>query len=62
LHPEVGFSLAVAHTNSPQSGKRVAEKIEERLGKNVALIMNASPAFDVHAGPGAVGILILKTT
>ena len=59
---EFGVTLAVAHTNSPQSGKRVAEKIEERFGKKATLVMNASPALGVHAGPGAVGIAVLKRT
>lgn len=68
-HPEVDlnkmakeksrFSVAVAHTNAPQSGKRISEKIEERLGQRVVMTMNASPVLGAHAGPGAVGIAFL---
>ena len=57
---EVGFSMAVAHTNAPQLGNRVAEKIRETLGMKVAMVMNASPVLGVHAGPGAIGVAILK--
>lgn len=57
---KAGFSVAVAHTNAPRLGKKVAEKIKERLGKEVVMVMNASPALGAHAGPGAVGIAILK--
>lgn len=59
-HPEVSFSLAVAHTNAPQLGKRIAEKIKEKLGKEVTLVKNASPVLGAHAGPGAVGIALLE--
>ncbi len=57
---EMSFLLAVAHTNAPELGKRIAEKIKERLDKEVTLVMNASPALGVHAGPGAIGIGFLK--
>lgn len=57
---DVGFSMAVAHTNAPQLGNRVAEKIRETLGMKVAMVMNASPVLGVHAGPGAIGVAILK--
>jgi len=57
---DVGFSMAVAHTNAPQLGNRVAEKIRETLGMKVAMVMNTSPVLGVHADPGAIGIAILK--
>jgi DegV family protein with EDD domain len=57
---EKKFSIAVAHTNSPQSGNEIAEKIKEKLGKDVTMVMNASPVLGVHAGPGVVGIAFLK--
>lgn len=57
---EPAFSAAVAHTNSPLSGERVAKKINERLKIKVTMVMNASPALGVHAGPGAIGIALHK--
>jgi len=54
------FSTAVAHTNAPQLGKEIAEMIKEKLGKEVAMVMNASPVLGVHAGPGVVGVAFLK--
>jgi len=54
------FSTAVAHTNAPLSGKGIAERMREKLGKEVTMVMNASPALGAHAGPGAVGIAFLK--
>ena len=59
-HPKVSFFIAVAHTNAPQLGREVAEKIKEKLGKEVTLLMNASPVLGAHAGPGAVGIALLE--
>lgn len=58
---EVGLSMAVAHTNAPQLGKRVAERIKKSLEQEVVMTMNASPVLGAHAGAGAVGIAFLKT-
>jgi DegV family protein with EDD domain len=60
IHPEPSYSFAVAHTNAPESGKRIAEKIKEVMGQEVSLVMNASPVLGAHAGPGAVGIALLE--
>lgn len=57
---EAEFFIAVVHSNAPELGKRVAEKLKETLGKEVAMVMNASPVLGAHAGPGAVAIAILK--
>jgi DegV family protein with EDD domain len=54
------ISTAVAHTNALHLGIGIAKKIKERLGKEVTMVMNASPALGVHAGPGVVGIAFLK--
>ncbi|UCC41296.1 MAG: DegV family EDD domain-containing protein [Candidatus Aminicenantes bacterium] len=59
-HPEVSFSIAVAHTNALELGKRIAERIKETMGQEVSLIMNASPVLGAHAGPGAVGVALLE--
>ena len=53
-------STAVAHTNAPHAGKRLAEKICDVLGEKPALVMNASPVLGAHAGIGAFGIAIMK--
>ena len=58
---EARFSVAVAHTNAPQVGKKIAEKIRQRLRTEVAMVMNASPALGVHAGPGVIGIGVVKS-
>jgi DegV family protein with EDD domain len=57
---EMQFSTSVAHTNAPQSGREIAERIRIRLGKEVTMVMNASPVLGVHAGPGVVGIAFMK--
>lgn len=54
------FSVAVAHTNAPLLGQRVAERIREELGKQPVMVQNASPVLGAHGGPGVVGIAILK--
>jgi hypothetical protein len=51
---------AVAHTNVLHLGMGLAKRIKERLGKEVTMVMNASPVLGVHAGPGVVGIAFLK--
>jgi DegV family protein with EDD domain len=56
----VEFSTAVAHTNAPHLGREIAERIRESLGKEVVMVMNASPVLGVHAGPGVVGIAFMK--
>lgn len=53
-----GFSIAVAHTNAPDTADRIAQNINKTLGQDVALVTNASPALGVHAGPGAFGIAV----
>jgi len=53
------FSTAVAHTNAPHLGMGIAERIREKLGNEVVMVMNASPVLGVHAGPGVVGIAFL---
>jgi DegV family protein with EDD domain len=60
IHPEASYSFAVAHTNAPELGKKIAGKIKEVMGQEVSLVMNASPVLGAHAGPGAVGIALLE--
>jgi DegV family protein with EDD domain len=52
------FSVAVAHTNAPHIGNRLAQKVEDGLRQKVEMILNASPALGAHAGPGAFGIAV----
>jgi len=59
---EAVFSVAVAHTNAPQLGKKAADRIEEELKTEVTMVMNVSPALGVHGGPGVIGIGVLKTS
>ena len=56
----IEISTAVAHTNALHLGMGIAKRIKERLGKEVTMVMNASPVLGVHAGPGVVGIAFLK--
>jgi DegV family protein with EDD domain len=52
------FSLAVAHTNAPEIGARIAQEITTVFGQEAELVMNASPALGAHAGPRAFGIAV----
>ncbi len=54
------ISTAVAHTNAHHLGIGLANRIKKRLGKEVTMVMNASPVLGVHAGPGVVGLAFLK--
>lgn len=54
------FSVAVVHSNAPQLGNRVAEKIKILLGIEAAMVMNACPGLGAHIGPGAVAVAILR--
>ncbi len=56
------FSVAVAHTNAPDIGHRLAERIQDLIGQKVEMVMNASPALGAHAGPGAFGMAVLTKT
>ncbi|MDH4218544.1 MAG: DegV family EDD domain-containing protein [Candidatus Aminicenantes bacterium] len=55
----VEFSVAVAHTNAPEIGRRLALTIQNLIGQKVEMVMNASPALGAHAGPGAFGVAVL---
>ncbi len=50
------FEIAVAHTNAPEIGKRIAEKVKSIFGEDAVMVLNASPVLGAHAGPGAFGI------
>ena len=53
----------VMHTNAPELGETVAEKLRSRLnGAEPALltVWEAGPAIAVHAGPGAVGVFVAR--
>jgi DegV family protein with EDD domain len=52
------FSIAVAHTNAPEKGTRISEKIKKIFGLDEVLVMNASPVLGAHAGPGAFGVAV----
>ncbi len=55
------FSVAIAHTNAPEIGARIAQKIAAVFGQEAELVMNASPALGAHAGPRAFGIAVYKS-
>jgi fatty acid-binding protein DegV len=52
------FSIAVAHTNAPDIGNRISQRIKQVFEREVVLAMNASPALGAHSGPGAFGVAI----
>lgn len=52
------LSIAVAHTNAPEIGNRILQRIKQDFSPETVLMMNASPALGAHAGPGAYGIAI----
>jgi DegV family protein with EDD domain len=53
-----GFTIAVAHTNAPDIGNRISERIKRAFALKNVMVMNASPVLGAHAGPGAYGIAI----
>jgi DegV family protein with EDD domain len=52
------FCIAVAHTNAPDTGKRISRRIKKEFNLESVMMMNASPVLGAHAGPGAYGIAI----
>jgi len=60
-HENQGFLTAVAHVNALESGKKIAERIKQETKKIPVMIMNASPALGAHAGPGTIGVAVLKS-
>jgi len=60
-HEKQGFLTAVAHVNALDSGKRVGEKIRQKTNENPVMIINASPVLGAHAGPGTIGVAVLKS-
>lgn len=51
---------AVAHVNSLDSGKRMEKKIQQKIKNKPVMTMNASPVLGAHAGPGTIGVAVLK--
>lgn len=56
-----GFLTAVAHVNALASGKRIAERIKQETKKVPVMVMNAAPVLGAHAGPGTIGVAVLKS-
>ncbi|MBD3413206.1 MAG: DegV family EDD domain-containing protein [Candidatus Aminicenantes bacterium] len=52
---------AVAHVNALESGKRIEQKIKQREGHGPVMVMNASPVLGAHAGPGTIGVAVLRS-
>ena len=50
------FAIAVAHTNAPHTGNRIAKRIKSIFREDAVMVLNASPVLGAHAGPGAFGI------
>ncbi|MFW6124081.1 MAG: DegV family protein [Acidobacteriota bacterium] len=55
------FITAVAHVNARDSGERIKKKITQRVRKNPVMVMSASPVLGAHAGPGTIGVAVLRT-
>jgi hypothetical protein len=54
------FLTAVAHVNAQDSGERIKEKIKQKIGREPVMVMNASPVLGAHAGPGTIGVAVLR--
>jgi DegV family protein with EDD domain len=48
--------FAVAHTNAPEKAAWFSERIKREFKVTDIMLVNASPAIGVHAGPGAAGV------
>lgn len=48
--------IAIAHTNAPDTGNRIAERTKIIFRQDAVMVLNASPVLGAHAGPGAFGI------
>ena len=53
-----GLSIAVAHTNAPDIGECISQRIKKDFQLESVLVMNASLILGAHAGPGAYSIAI----
>ncbi|UCE41700.1 MAG: DegV family EDD domain-containing protein [Candidatus Aminicenantes bacterium] len=53
-----GLSIAVAHTNAPDIGERISQRIKKDFQLEPVLVMNASPVLGAHAGPRAYGVAL----
>jgi len=54
------FVTAVAHVNARDSGERIKKRITQKLRKKPVMVMNASPVLGAHAGPGTIGVAVLR--
>ncbi len=55
------FLTAVAHVDALESGKKIAERIKQETKKIPVMVMNAAPVLGAHAGPGTIGVAVLKS-
>lgn len=54
--------LAVLHTNAMERAQELKRRILERLDfRGEIIISEATPILGVHVGPGAVGLVVVKT-
>jgi len=53
-----GLSIAVAHTNTPDIGERISQRIKKDFQLESVLVMNASLILGAHTGSGAYSIAI----
>ena len=61
LNPRIltgGLSISVAHTNAPDIGERISQRIKKDFQLESVLMMNASLILGAHAGSGAYSIAI----
>ena len=55
-------SLAVMHSTTPEVASQIADDLKHLLPKGSRpYISRSSPALGVYAGPGAIGVAVIKT-
>lgn len=53
--------IAVMHTHAPQRAEHLATRLAQSLSiKQKIMILEATPVFGVHLGPGAVGMACIR--
>ena len=54
--------LAIAHSTTPDEAQKLADYARSLFPSVVPVIARLGPALGVHAGPGALAIVIRETT
>lgn len=50
------IQFAIGHSNNKEEAKKVAERIENAIGKKISFIYDIAPVIGVHAGAGAISV------